>query len=238
LAVDQGWGLKVLYKRDTAAAREARLKGSVSAESEAVPATQAATAEQPKPDPRDREIARLEAERAELQRQIEALRNQWQAELAKAEARASEAAAREHVKDDEARLAALVKALDDARQGFDAALGQNQADLAIALALAALSRLVEPNRQDRDWLARAIQRRLAELRAQTVVSLRVAADGLAPEALARLRHSLAAGAAIETDPDLAPGQARIELQLGAVNVDLSTGLAAVVGQLEASDAEA
>ncbi|MBA4160724.1 MAG: hypothetical protein C0515_01275 [Novosphingobium sp.] len=196
-----------------------------------------AAIEEPKPDPRDLALARLEAERDELQRQIELLRADWQTELGKAEMRAKAEAAREHVRDDEARLAVLAKALSDARQKFDASLGQNQADLTTRLAAEALSRLVEPNRHDLEWLARAIERRLAELRAQSVTALRVAPGALAPEALARLRQRLAAGASIETDPDLAPGQALIELQLGAAQLELSAGLAAVIAQLEASVVE-
>lgn len=225
----------MLYKRDTAAAREARLEGAVAAMPAGAETAPPAPTQEPKPDPRDLAISRLEAERDELQHQIELLRADWQVELGKAEARAKEAAASEHVRDDEAQLAVLAKALSDARLKFDASLGQNQADLTTRLAVEALSRLVEPNRHDGEWLARAIERRLAELRAQSVIALRIAPGALEPQAIARLRQVLGAGVSIESDPELATGQALIDLQLGSAQLDLSEGLAKVVAQLEASD---
>lgn len=233
----------MLYKGHTAIAKAARLTRPAGLADEtgahAISDQRAVAAPEvehvPAPDPRDLTIAKLESRLQDVDRQLATLRSEWQAELAKAAAKAKADAASEHVRSDAAELALLAKSLGDARQGFDAALGQNQADLTTQLAIEALSRLIEPNLQDGEWLARAIARRLAEMRANSVVALRIAPTQLPQAALARLREQLPVGAVIEIDPEIAPGQARIAMQLGSAQIDLAEGLARLVEELEVSN---
>lgn len=223
----------MLYKRTTSTARTAQFAaGSKPDAEQAENATLSQTAGDPLPGREQLEIERLNHENSDLREELGQLRANWDKALAAAEARALESASRQHVADDGARLAALQGALDNARNAFDAAFGQQLMTTAAALAQAALARLVEQRDSETEWLVRTIERRLGDLRGDAVVELRLA-PGIAPDLLARLRDQLPPGVVITNDPAIPEGTARIGLRLGRIEIDPAAGLGALLGAFEA-----
>lgn len=233
----------MLFKRDTATARDARLAAAeiVQPNDPASGQAPAGAREEPQapaqPSLEQQEIARLSDENETLRRDLAALRQDWDEALSAAEMRAREVAARAHVADDGAQLRALSGALDAAAATFETALNGGIAQGARMLASDALARLVKPVASDSEWLARAIERRLGELRSQTVVAVHVPIS-LDEALLARVAASHLGGVTIIPDPGLQAGTARIALRLGQIELDLRRGIGEILQHIEQGDGDA
>lgn len=166
-----------------------------------------------------------------LRQEAEALRTNWQAELAAAERRARDAAAIAYIRDDENRLSALIGTLGDARQAFDRHLLTLVRNSAIELAATALEKLVSARQEDRDWLARIVEHRLDMLDESAVISVQVAEDDFADPVGAILPE----GTHIERSAALSPGTARITLRLGTIEIDPAAGLQRLTDLLRLSE---
>lgn len=176
-----------------------------------------------RPSENDLIVARLAQEKEELRAEVADLRAKWAEELAAAERRAREAAARDHVRDDAQRLDALVSALAAARQQFEAGLVTAAERSATDLAVLAMGKLFEVRANDADLLARVVARRLADLDEQTVVELQLApadADGAVGEAITAM---LPIGTLMTSDPALRTGTARVQFRLGSAVIDPVAG---------------
>ena len=233
----------MLYKRGTLLANRARMPEIQTGEHEApeqMPTLVDPTDAIPirsDPSPEQIDMVRLRHENAALRKQLALMRQTWQSELQAAEDHAREAAAQEHRSDDQARLAALHRALDVANDAFTAMLGQSTESLALALAGDALVRLVEPQQVEQQWLQRSIMARIAELRAQSILALHLPAD-FDETLLAGLTAQLSAKLIVVRDPQQPPGTARIALRLGQVEIAPDRGLAgvlAILAEAESND---
>ncbi len=202
-----------LYKRTSGIARDARF----------APVVPPAPVAKPEPDPRDLEIARLQAECDALQQKLAAAEQRWTKELESLRAAAKKEAADQFERDDAARVRALEAALEAGAAAFRSLLIEGARQLAPRLAQHALGRLVEVRKADADWLLRAIERRLDGLASRTVTGLHVAAGDLSEPILAALAERCGSGVAIQADPSLKAGTARLVLRLGEVVVDPAAG---------------
>jgi hypothetical protein len=227
----------VLYKRSTTTAQSAHFS---SLSRDANPMVEAAgsmdVAKDSSPSREQIEIELLRRENASLRDELDQLRAGWDETLEQVEARALATATQVHVTNDAERLAELRGMLEKVRSAFDEALGQQSMSLANKLAQDALSRLVEVRDDETEWLMRMIERRLGELRSETVVELRLAED-VAPALLMRLREQLPPGAVIVGDSGLRAGSAQIGLRLGRVEIDPSRGFRQLLSVLEQVSAE-
>lgn len=226
----------MLFKRDTATALHAQLALTADRSSgpeSGVPADPALSDElrQSAPSAEQLEIAKLREANAALERELRDQRQSWQVALEEAEARALAIAARQHVIDDEERLAALHNVLEAARGAFDASLVTGCAKLAKALAAQALSRLVAPQAGEEEWLARSVAHRLEQLGDEAVVALQLPSD-FDETLLNQLRGRLGPGTAVTRDPEIGPGTARIVLRLGRVVIDPGAGLRDLLSLIE------
>lgn len=183
-------------------------------------------------------LAEMARENDILRSEIARLRQNWADELASAERRAREAAARDHVRDDAARIEMLGRTLAEARQRFGTDLIALTKRSATELSAAAMAKLFDLRADDVDLLARVVERRLADLDEQAIVELRLSpkdADGaVGTEIMARMPE----GTRIVTDPALRPGTARIHLRLGAALIDPAAGFARLCAVLAEGDDDA
>lgn len=175
------------------------------------------------PSEQDLAVARLAQENDMLRGEIADLRAHWAEELAAAERRAQETAAREHVRDDAKRCEALVGTLTAARQQFETKLVSAAERAANDLAVLAMGKLFALRMEDADLLARVVAQRLADLDEQAVVELQLAPADLDGEVGAAVTAMLPEGTRVASDPGLRAGTARIGLRLGAAVIDPATG---------------
>lgn len=168
--------------------------------------------------PGEARIAALTEEVAALKLALQAAREEAreQADAGREEGRkAAEAAFR---RDETTHLAVLEAALS-------AAAGQladsfDRAERAgLALARAALGRVIGPGAPRQQLLEEIIHHQIETLRGQSILSVRMSAQDLAGEGMARA-EALFAGRGIEVraDPQLAPGDCRMILRLGERDV--------------------
>lgn len=171
--------------------------------------------------------AAVQAENEDLRARLEQLQREMPNELARARAQGRSEAAAEHVRNDEAQLAALSAALVAAREGFIAELQGSCQTLAGQLASEALQRLVATRRDEKDLLLRIVAQRLADLDAASVVAI------VLPETCRAIVHQLdaAAGTSVVFDPSLSAGSARINLTMGGIPIRIEDGLARVIAVL-------
>lgn len=216
-----------LHKGSSGTAREASL-------ALVAPVLSAAPAQ---PDKRDATIARLEADCADLRRQLAAAERRRDDELAEFKRQAKQAAAAEYRQDDARRLELLAAALERSVEAFQGQLIGHSRDLAPRLARHALERLVRVDDTEAQWLARVIERRLDGLASQAVVGIQIAASDWSDALIAQLRGRLADGRALSCDASLPAGTARISLRLGEVTIDPDAGLAQLLRALGESNAD-
>ncbi len=184
----------------------------------------------PAADPR---IEALERENADLRAAVAAERTA--AGKAAAAARAEgERLGRASAEDSAGRqIETLAKGVGDAvaawRERLDGLDG-----LAAALARAALAKLLEEDGGPSRFVAGAIARQMRRLRRDSLVAIRVSAlDFADPEALAALGAEAGTGSVrIIADADLKPGECRIDLQLGHIDVGPGTQWAQLAGLLD------
>lgn len=191
------------------------------------------TSDAPKlPSKQEREINRLNAEVEALQRQIDDLTAKWDEKLGEAYNRALAEAADRHVRDETKVSAAAVEALSKARCAFEADMCERAERFGPELAREALGRLVTVSEGESDWLTRAITRRVAELRAGSVVALHLAPQDLSEELQLQVRDALPAGTELIPDREIRPGTALIKLRLGAVVIDPRQGMQEIVEAID------
>lgn len=230
-------GKAVLFKRQSLVARSAQFGGegqlAADAEFEAEPPSEANVEHQP--TEQDLEIARLKAEAAALQRDLDGLRSDLEASVREAEQRAFTLAMEQHVANEAAQIEACKAALSAARSAFDNALSSAILPAATSIAGEMLNRLVKPLLGESEWLDRSIAGRLEDLRANAIVKVTVPPSFWEGKPSAELNALMPAGTTIETDADLATSTARIVLRLGQIDIDPGSGLAMVLGSIGAAD---
>ncbi|HEX4695797.1 hypothetical protein [Sphingomonas sp.] len=173
------------------------------------PATVAATdTETLTVDPR---IAELETEVARLQAELADERRA----AAEAIAVARLAGRGDAAADDEGRTAAVERGLGDALAAWTDRLAEIDR-LAVMLARTALAKVFGDDDDRADRVARTIAHHLGRLGEQAVIGVRVSAADFADEQLAALDS---ARGRVATDAVLAAGECRIDLKLGAIDVD-------------------
>ena len=190
----------------------------------------------PTGDPR---IEALEREIDALQAALAAQRKESQEAVAAAKAegeRLGKAAADSAA---EKQVAALGKGVDAAvaawRERLDGLEG-----LTASLAKAALAKLLDERDGHSNFVAEVIARQMRLLRRESLVAVRVSASDFADEAaLAALGATAGTGSVrIVADADLEPGDCRIDLQLGHIDIGARTQwvqLAAFLDELAAGE---
>jgi type III secretion protein L len=180
------------------------------------------------PDPRlaelEAEIARLEAmlvsQKKEAVRAIEA---------AKAEGRDAAVAA------DASRTALVERGLAEARAAWDKRLEELEL-LAVTLARAALAKMFGDSADLGELVTRTVAHHMAGLAADSVVGVRVSAADFSGDALDALSARIAiARTRLAIDPDLDAGGCRIDLKLGAIDIEPARQWAILDGALAAME---
>lgn len=168
--------------------------------------------DRPVPDPR---LATMEAEIERLETVIE---TQQRAAAEAIEAAYKEGRA-EAVAEDAKRTKLVERALGDAREAWDARLGELDI-LAVKLARAALAKIFGDRADLAGLVAETVAHHLQGLAADAVVGVRVSAEDFPGEALDALGARLdVARSRLAIDPDLGAGGCRIDLKLGAIDVE-------------------
>jgi type III secretion protein L len=166
----------------------------------------------PAPDPRlaelEAEVTRLEAalvaQKSDAARAIEGARKEGQAAA---------------VVEDAKRTALVERGLGEARAAWDARL-EDLDILAVKLARAALAKMFGDNADLGDLVARTVAHHLGGLAADAVVGVRVSPEDFPGDAIEALGARLdLARSRLAVDPDLDAGGCRIDLKLGAMDVE-------------------
>lgn len=186
--------------------------------------------ERPAPDPR------LAAMEAEIERLKTALETQKRAATEAIEAAREEGRA-ETVSDDAKRTKLVERALGEAREAWDARLADLDI-LAVKLARAALAKIFGDESGGADRVAQTVAHHLRGLAADAVVAVRVSPEDFPGDALDALGARLdTARSRLVVDPDLGSGGCRIDLTLGAIDVDPARQWAVIDRALAAMERE-
>lgn len=175
------------------------------------------------PPPEDPELALLRAENAELRTLVAELRRAGP----EAEAKAKEQGKREALlaarQDDDARLKLLGEGIAAAGADWEERLSSLDG-LAAQLARTALSKLFDESGDYGEFVVRMISRQVRQLRRETVLALRVSPHDFKDEAaLAEIATAAGVGpTAVVTDSDLPAGECRLDMQLGHVDLGVSS----------------
>ncbi|MEH3101079.1 hypothetical protein [Sphingomonas adhaesiva] len=222
--------MTMLIKHGSAVAREARfpVPAPPVVPPAMVPPVAAPSSEE------ERTIARLMQEVAALRGERDAMRARWGEELATAERRAREGAARDHVADDARRDALLKDALEAACAAFATGWSAQVDRCAREMAALAMGKLFAVRAEDERFLADVVARRLSGIDREAVVELRVSPEDAAGAAL----DGLTPGTRIVADGAMRAGTALVQLRLGGVAIDPAAGYARLRALLigEAADA--
>lgn len=173
------------------------------------------------PTEEERTIARLRQEVAALRGDLDAMRERWAEELAVAERRARDIAAREHVAEDARRDSRLTEALAAAQDAFATGWSARVGRSAIEIATLAIGKLFAMRAADARFLADVVAQRLSGIAQEAVVELRVSTEDAANATL----DEMVSGARIVADPAMRSGTAFIQLRLGGVAIDPAAGYA-------------
>jgi type III secretion protein L len=166
----------------------------------------------PAPDPG---LAELEAEIARLEAALAAQKSDAASAIdtARKEGRA------EAVADDAKRITLVERGLTEARDAWDARL-EDLDVLAVKLARAALAKMFGESADLGELVTRTVAHHLAGLAADAVIGVRVSAEDFPGEAIDALGLRLdLARSRLAVDPDLDAGGCRIDLKLGAIDVE-------------------
>jgi flagellar biosynthesis/type III secretory pathway protein FliH len=198
------------------------------------PAAQA-VAEAPAEDPRIGSLAaEVEALRAELAEAREEAR-EAAAEALEDGRREGRIAAR---RDDERRIELLASGVAEARARWENELVGLE-DLAALLSRNALAKLFVRDELYADFVAAMVARQIEQLRRDSVLAIHVSSADFPDEAsLAAFSGAVGAGPLrVEATEELEPGECRIDLQLGHVDVGPRTQWPALSALLETMAAE-
>lgn len=168
--------------------------------------------ERPVLDPR---LATMEAEIERLQTAL-----QTQKRDAASAIEAARKEGREEAVADEAKRTKLVeRGLAEAREAWDARL-ENLDILAVKLARAALAKMFGDSADLGDLVTRTVAHHLGGLAADAVIGVRVSAEDFPGDAIEMLGSRIdLARSRLAVDPDLDAGGCRIDLKLGAIDVE-------------------
>ena len=124
-------------------------------------------------------------------------------------------------RDDEQRFNLLAETASAASAGWDQRLDSLE-NLSALIARTALSKLFDGADDYSDFIARMISRQIRVLRRETIVAIRVSPQDFGdPEALSALAAGIGtASTIIVSDPELAAGECRLDLQLGHIDLGL------------------
>lgn len=185
----------------------------------------------PVPDPR---IAELEAE---VERLHDALTEQ-RSEATKAIEAARKAGRGEAQSSEDDRVAAVELGIADAFEAWDKRLEATDR-LAVMLARTALTRVFGDQADTGAQVERTIAHHLGRLDEQAVVGFRVSHKDFGEDAIDALAQRIGQPRArVSADPNLASGACRIDLRLGAIDVDPLKQWAIIDRALAAMEAEA
>lgn len=156
--------------------------------------------------------AALAAQRIESQKAVAAARTEGERD---GKAAADEAAAK--------RVAALAEGVEEALAAWSDRLAGLEG-LAASLARAALAKLLDGHEGHSRFVAAVIARQMHLLRRESLVAIRVSASDFPDDgSLAALASEASTGSVrIVADPDFAPAECRIDLQLGHIDVGVGT----------------
>ncbi|MBY8825558.1 hypothetical protein [Sphingomonas colocasiae] len=182
------------------------------------------------------ELARLQAENAELKRHVQAMKADHDVEVEAAYRKALVEAESRHVRNDKQLLETLDRALASASRQFETVLSTACGPAAVKLAAAGFGKLVELRQQDEDWLVRIVVQRLATISTQASVILHVSPD-IGQSAQEALAASGRTDVALKLDKAVPAGTARISLKLGEIVIDPSQGVAAIMALFEDREGE-
>lgn len=189
-----------------------------------------AVIERPVPDPR---LAVMEAE---IERLKAAIETQKRAAAEAIEA-AREKGRAEAVADDAKRTKLVERALGEARDAWDARLADLDV-LAVKLTRVALAKVFGDRADLAELVTHTIAHRLGGLAADAVIAVRVSAEDFPGEALDALGARLdTARSRLVVDPDLGSGGGRIDLKLGAIDVEPARQWAVIDRALAAMERE-
>lgn len=163
----------------------------------------------------DRRLAALENEIARLK----GLLDKQEREAARAIEAARKEGRADAIADDAKRTKLVERALGEARDAWDARLEALDI-LAVKLARAALAKMFGDDAELGDLVTRTIAHHLGGIAAEAVVGVRVSAEDFPGEAIDALAARLdVARSRLSIDPDLGAGGCRIDLTLGAIDVE-------------------
>lgn len=165
----------------------------------------------------DPKIVALEEEVTALKRTLADANARAAADIANARTAGRAAALDEYERDDAKALDALKTALGASHETLAARLNSLE-QLALALSETALAQAFGDTKDYRDQIERAIRHQIAQLSADSVIKLSVSADDFPHTSLLDGLHS--PNVEVITDPALSRGVCRINLRLGAIDIDL------------------
>lgn len=182
-------------------------------------------------DPR---LVELEAEVARLEAALVSHKSEAARVIAAARVEGRDAA----VAADAKRTALVERGLAEAREAWDARLEELEI-LAVALARAALGKMFGESPDLGELVTRTVAHHLAGLAADSVVGVRVSAADFPGGALEALGARIdVARTRLSIDPDLDAGGCRIDLKLGAIDVEPARQWAILDGALAAMERRA
>lgn len=175
-----------------------------------------------------------------LEREVEELRKALAAQRTESEQAVKSARAEGERQGRAAAGDAADKQLELIGKGVESALAQWEARLsdldrlAPSLARAALAKLFDEGEDHKRFVAEVIARQMRLLRRDSLIAVRVSARDFKDEqALAALGEAAGTGSVrLVADADLEPGECRIDLQLGHIDVGARTQWAQVAGFLD------
>lgn len=183
---------------------------------------------EPVSDPRDDEIARLQARLIEAESALALAEANAKAGIERASEAGRRAGREAATRDDAARVAALEHGIAAAHKALEGKLATLDA-LAPAVARIALDKLLGASEARTDLVAAMIARNLAAFRRDVVIAISVSAQDFPDLSVA---DSLLGAATVRSDPDLASGSARIDARLERLDLDLDAEWARIAMTLD------
>jgi flagellar biosynthesis/type III secretory pathway protein FliH len=170
-------------------------------------------------DPPDPRIAELDARIKDLTRAIEDAHTRHAQALAAVREEARREAEEAHRRDDAEALALVEAGVDAALEIARAQIAQLE-DLALILCETALETAFGEREDYRERTTRAIERQLAGLRRDLVLSVTVSAKDFPDDAALTALAARLGPVILSVEPSLDAGQARVDLRLGRIELSL------------------
>ena len=168
---------------------------------------------------------------AELEQELDLLKDGLDGRLAQARAEGLEAGRRERDQKSAERLALIGEGIERALTAWEAKLGSTD-QFAILIAKEAVAKLVGNPEWRAEFIVGAIEKRIAAAGKAAIVGVRVSGADFSDAEVAAL--AVTASTRIEADPKLRPGECLVDLQMGheELGVDAQWGrLAQLLNEL-------